>query len=242
MRYLIAFSIVFLCGMVGFVGGDRLDRILPTDDSFAADCIDPFVSVEVPDGLGSGVVVNSDMHRSFVLTAGHVVLKRYGAKKRQPIIPGWFAAEYPANSIKVIRQEKGVRHEYTVARVRWVEKELDLAVLELTTANLPAVKGVADHVAVGERCWYVGNPGGLRQLSEAAIISAVDFPVQDGMPRTVTGGFGWYGNSGGPMFVKRGGQYHLAGICLSGWPDMPKSPVAFARPEDVKEIVAVFAR
>lgn len=205
--------------------------------TFETECLKPFVTVEVPNAMGSGVVIESNEYGSSVLTAAHVVRQRRERVNRTPAQRQNFGNPYPSSSIKVVRTEKGVRHEYKVYGVVKYDAVLDLAVLWLETPNLPAVHGLADTVHVGERCWYVGNPGGLRELAEGSIISAVDWSDDENGRHTITGGFGWHGNSGGPMFVKRGGHYDLAGICQFGWLDLPKSPVVFARPQDIKFIL-----
>lgn len=132
-------------------------------------------------GVGSGVIVDSN---GYILTNSHVI------------------NDGNVNSIEVLF-ENGDRSR---ARVLWNDAALDLAVVKVDTANLPAAElGNSDIVEVGEIAIAIGNPLGLD------LQSTVTQGVISGLERTInvrsfsmeglmqTDASINQGNSGGPL-------------------------------------------
>lgn len=178
--------------------------------------IDPYVEIHASGAIGSGVAVewNGDM---VVLTAAHVA-----NCNKQP--DGTFT---PMTLVK--ESEEGGYSQMWTADVLRVGDKADLAVLKPRhPAGLHAAHLMADISAVerGEDCWYVGTAHGVHAGLEKSIINRPAFGTPDGRSLTLVNGNGWYGNSGGPLFVKRGDDYYLVGIIvvLTAGND-PKAPV-----------------
>jgi hypothetical protein len=162
----------------------------------------PYVEIRQGDGIGSGVAI-THQGKTRILTCSHIVSGEGPITLHQEDVMGqrW---RWKAKLIK--------RTEITDEG-----SKADLALLspntpkDLTPARLPS----SLRLVAGESCWYVGTPKGLHRSLERSIINRTRVQLWGG-PRVLINGNGWYGNSGGPMYVNRDGRYVLAGIvsCL----------------------------
>jgi S1-C subfamily serine protease len=182
--------------------GDRLcgDRLCGTsgDSPDAQTMVDSYVEVR-QDATGAGVVIAVD-GEELVLTARHCV----------------------ENDRKcVIRKitEDYTQEVYTEGVVVLLPKDekVDLA---LVKPSKPLKQPAARYNAVtpvkrGQDVWYVGTPKGMHSSLEKSIVNV---PCRRHQASTdgylVVNGIGWYGNSGGPAFVKDAGGWTLVGILV----------------------------
>lgn len=69
-------------------------------------------------------------------------------------------------------------------------------------------------VRVGEDCYYIGTPDGTVHscLERSIISSTTTFYERESIPFYRANGNGFYGNSGGGLFVKRNNKWELVGI------------------------------
>ena len=136
---------------------------------------------------GTGVIFSSD---GYILTNCHVIA---GCSRCQV----WITDAY------------GVDSEYE-ARVVGYDEDVDLAVLKIEGADLPAADfGVSDDLEVGDPVYAIGNPLGvkLRNTLTSGIVSATDRDVDvDGVTMTLiqTTAALNSGNSGGPLINQYG--------------------------------------
>lgn len=101
---------------------------------------------------GSGVVISAD---GIILTNAHVVESAVSIEAR-----------FSDNSV----------YE---AEVIGISPELDLAVLQLNTKNLPAISiGTSQDLLLGETAIAIGNPFGLGHTVTTGVISAIDRPLE----------------------------------------------------------------
>ena len=137
--------------------------------------------------VGTGIIFSSD---GYILTNCHVI------------------AGCSACSV-LVTDTYGVDSRYA-ARVVGYDADVDLAVLKVEAADLPAaVFGVSDDVQVGDPSYAIGNPLGvdLRSTMTSGIISAINRDVDvEGVTMTLiqTDAALNSGNSGGPMINQYG--------------------------------------
>jgi S1-C subfamily serine protease len=166
------------------------------------DVTSPCVSVVVDDRLqGAGVTILWG-GRVCVLTAGHVVNggQKFGVRRA-----GGRTVE-----CELIKQGNPV----------------DLALLcPLDNLDCPAALLCSvEALKPGESLWTIGAPGGLEGSLHPA---TVDVPCvrYRGRHYLRYAGDGWYGNSGGGVYVLRGGKWMLCGITVMlADPRNPRTP------------------
>ncbi|HWL63501.1 MAG TPA: trypsin-like peptidase domain-containing protein [Steroidobacteraceae bacterium] len=101
---------------------------------------------QLPDGLGSGVIVDAQ---------GHIITNQH-------VIEG-------SGQIRVLLADG----REAAARVVGVDQDTDLALLKIDLEDLPVMQlGRSDRVAVGDVVLAIGNPFGLAQTVTAGIVSA----------------------------------------------------------------------
>lgn len=126
--------------------------------------------------LGSGVIVSAD---GYIITNSHVVEK--------------------ADEIKVTLYDK----QSYKGKVIGVDKKTDIAVIKISTDNLPAIKwGDSDSLQVGEFVLAFGNPYGLSHTVTMGIVSALgraNVGIADYEDFIQTDAAINPGNSGGPL-------------------------------------------
>ncbi len=165
------------------------------------DIVTPYVEVHVygedgrSRGCGSGVVLEID-GTILVLTNAHVAGMCGGS-----------------NTAKLVKhsEEPGIETAWALD-VEFVSQCADLAFLKprISCGLHPAKLGDTKLVR-GETCWYCGTPMGFHASIEKTIINRPTVE-RDGHRYTAVNGNGWYGNSGGGMYVERDGKYVLVGI------------------------------
>jgi serine protease Do len=140
--------------------------------------------------LGSGVIIDSD---GYIVTNAHVVK---GGQRLEVVLSGSPSDTSPMGSLV------GARGRTVEARVIGVAPEVDLALLKVDVAGLPALP-LADYAKLrqGELVFAFGSPEGLRNSVTMGVVSAVarqpdtDHPmvyIQTDAPIN-------HGNSGGPL-------------------------------------------
>jgi serine protease Do len=177
-------------------------------------------------GIGSGVVVDP---RGYIITNAHVIA---GAEHVDVILSGQDDDE----------PLLGTPHGRTVpATLLGVAPELDLALLSVDVAGLPALR-FADSGAVrqGEMVFALGSPAGLRNSVSMGVVSAVARQAQPDNPIAYiqTDTAINPGNSGGPLLNIKG---ELLGLntfiqTMSGGNEglgfaLPASVIALAYPQ-----------
>lgn len=132
-------------------------------------------------GLGSGFIVGAD---GLIATNLHVI------GEARPI---------------TVRTLDG--HEYPVQSIHAHERSVDLAVLKIDAANLPALQlGDSDTLVQGQPLVAFGNPQGLEHSVVTGVVSAIRDEV-DGVPMIQLAIPIERGNSGGPV-VDLEGRVH----------------------------------
>lgn len=181
--------------------------------------IAPYVEIRTDSCIGSGVVI--DWHGSqMVLTAKHVV---DGAKR-----------------VVLVK-----RHDDDELETKWNadvvamgDGEADLALLKPRTAIGLKSANLCFGVKLerGEDAWYVGSHTGLHAMLEKSVVNRPSYRLKDqwnDRKYTFFNGNAWYGNSGGPAFVKRGDNYFLAGIIVRLAVINERTPIAAERLEAI---------
>jgi hypothetical protein len=180
----------------------------------------PYVEVYTKEGIGAGTCLQVDGH-VMILTAAHVVEPAHKNKDLEI-----FASQDDGATITNRRCE--------IVAYSAVEPDgNDLALLKpkCETGLIPAIFGPCAHLDPGEDCWIVGSPHGLHRCLEKTIINRTDYEHL-GHTWTVCNA-GWYGDSGGGLYVDQCGHYVLVGvICRLVATDDPRSPV-MAQTQDV---------
>ena len=137
--------------------------------------------------IGTGVIFSSD---GYIMTNCHVI-----SGCSSCVI--WITDSY------------GIDSEYE-AKVVGYDEDVDLAVLKIEGADLPAAEfGVSDDLQVGDPTYAIGNPLGvdLRGTMTSGIVSAINRDVDvDGVTMTLiqTDAALNSGNSGGPLINQYG--------------------------------------
>ncbi len=184
-------------------GGISIGIYVPNNwpqERLDAQVIQPYVEVRADDGCGAGVYLGNGK----ALTATHVVKD--------------------AARITLFQRSDGGKAIRTWAAAV-LKTSGDLALLSVPESNgLTPAKWDSKVAPIrGEECWYMGTPFALHGSLEKSIINKRAFFNKQW--NWVTNGHGYYGTSGGPLFVKRAGHYYLVGIVSCGQDDNPKSPV-----------------
>ena len=150
--------------------------------------------------VGSGIAVESD---GYIVTNAHVI---HNSRRIEIVLPG------PSGDDGGVRALVNGRGRTVDARIVGVAPEIDLALLKVEDAHLPAIPMADyDELRQGELVFAFGSPEGLRNSVTMGIVSAVarqpdpDNPmvyVQTDAPIN-------RGNSGGPLVNVKG---ELVGI------------------------------
>lgn len=208
MKYLLATVLCLTVGPISWAG-------------IQEDIVDPYVEVQTGKGLGSGTVIKVG-DETLVLTAAHVIaslkttktttLIGEDGKEKKEVEPTW-------NKATLVKKTKKTKIEVK-ATVVWVSPDEesggnDLALLrpeDLTGLGV-AVFDPKVNLELGEDAWYIGSTMGEHRQLEKSIIQDTDrYLDRFDKPWVLTNGNGAWGNSGGGLFVKRGGRYILVGV------------------------------
>jgi hypothetical protein len=216
-----------------------------------APCLDdevvaPYVEVRLSDGgrCGAGTVISyvccghADV---YVLTAGHVV----DANKE---------SEGDKHSMLVRKEsEKGfdASREWIadIVKVSFDETH-DLGLLKVRNPDGMKAARYTGKVGLGrgQDCWYIGTNGGLHGWLEKSIIARPQYETTREMwgkhtkPVCYVGvnGNGYYGNSGGGLFVLDSGHYRLVGVVVELARPNEKSPLLAVRQQEITEFLASY--
>lgn len=179
------------------------------------DCIAPYVELRSAGRIGSGV----HLGHGLLLTAKHVVVEDACMAVTQSQL----------GTVNVTRQ----------ATVVYRGPACDLALVQVEEwEGLVAAKMLTGSVKTGEACYYVGTPYGFHRSLERSVINSPRVKV-DVHTYFTTNGNGGRGNSGGPLYVQRGGRWVLAGIAAryafvyDGTP-APVSPICFIGMQEIE--------
>jgi putative serine protease PepD len=171
----------------------------------AAAVSDAVVQIESNDGLGSGVLYDSDGH---ILTAAHVV---------------------EGSSEVRVRFADGTTVNGTVVGT---DTSVDIGVVQVRPPSnvTPATLATGEKLEPGQLAVAIGSPFGLEQSVTAGVVSAVRREVQ-GQELIQTDAAINRGNSGGPLVDADG---HVIGINNSIYSDTGDNiGIGFATPIDV---------
>lgn len=184
--------------------------------------VSPYVEIQTASGVGAGVVIDVG-GKQVVLTAKHVV-------------------DDVTECVILKRNDDDDLETRWIADVVAKSETADLAIVKprtptgLTSANLcGCVK-----LERGEDAWYVGTPTGLHASLDKTIINRPSYLIDDQWNKrkyTFLNGNAWYGNSGGPAFVKRGDDYFVIGIIVRLAVITPRTPMAAERLEAIVEFL-----
>lgn len=163
---------------------------------------------------GSGVIIQAS--HGYILTNEHVV---HDAK------------------LIMVQLKSGSRY---IAKVVGKSKDFDLAVIQIPTSNLTAIKpGNSDDLQVGEQVAAIGSPFGLSQSVTSGIVSGLnrDNPKIEGIQNFIqTDAPINPGNSGGPLINMHG---QLIGINTALFAPLPANVgIGFAIPSNMAYAVA----
>lgn len=185
--------------------------------------IAPYVEVRTDSGTGSGVLI--DLNGSqVVLTAKHVVDN---------------AKEFTL----VKKTDCDCCETKWRADVLAIDPGNDIALLKpRLPTGLPSAKLIGGVVLErGEDCWYVGTHSRIHASFEKAIINRPCYEGESaygGLHKfTLFNGNGWYGNSGGPLFVKRDDDYVVVGVVVQLAALNPRTPLCAERLEAIMEFL-----
>jgi serine protease Do len=181
--------------------------------------------------MGSGVIVDPD---GFIITNAHVIS---GAQRVQVVVPAAAHASEPA-----LRSLVSARGRTVEARIVGVASEVDLALLKIDLAGLPALNMANyDEVRQGQMVFAFGSPEGLRNSVTMGVVSAVarqpdaDHPmvyIQTDAPIN-------HGNSGGPLLNTHGEVIGVNSQIETGGNSDGNVGIGFAVPSNtVKTVVA----
>jgi serine protease Do len=143
---------------------------------------------------GSGFVIDAD---GYIMTNAHVVT---GAQRVQVVIPS-------ANADGSVASALSARTQVLPAHIVGIASELDLALLKVEGAKLPALSLASySQLRQGETVFAFGSPIGLRNTLTHGLVSAVARQVDPDSPLIYvqTDAPINQGNSGGPLVNIRG--------------------------------------
>lgn len=224
-------------------------------NTIRTDIVDPYVEVRTDKGTGAGTYIKVG-DEILVLTADHVAEGCLEAGEDEEE-----ARTTPARLIRYSKSGKADR--ITLADVVYRgrkenKKGPDLALLrprDVTAAPRYAVIPAKIEVELGEDCWYIGTPAGVHARLERSIISGLDADPWHrfcGGTTIRTNGCGWYGNSGGGLYVQREVDgvkvYRLVGVTVAGDPPQgdlranPKSQLAALDHEAITKFLAGYKK
>ena len=144
--------------------------------------------------VGSGFVIDAD---GYIMTNAHVVAN---AQRVQVLLP-------PANADGSLAAALSPKMNIVPARIAGLSTELDLALLKVDGAKLPALPlATYSQVHQGETVFAFGSPNGMRYTLTHGLISAVARQVNPDSPLIYvqTDAPINPGNSGGPLVNVRG--------------------------------------
>jgi serine protease Do len=144
--------------------------------------------------IGSGFVIDAD---GYIMTNAHVIS---GAQRIQVVLP-------PANFTEAIASALSTKTSILPARVVGVARDLDIALLKVEGAKLPALSLASyRNLRQGELVFAFGSPEGLRNTVTHGIVSAVARQNDPDSPRISiqTDAPINPGNSGGPLVNIKG--------------------------------------
>ncbi len=191
MRTIVGYVFLTALSIACLIVGANMPGRVPAEPNVEWLVCDPYVEVHQAGGIGSGVYVGG--HR--VLTAKHVV------EAEGPIT---LLRVSPLGGMKTTWKAQVLRHDPV--------HDLSLLYIEEYAGLVAAGLDPSLTLKTGEPCWYVGSPYGYHRSLESSLINQ---PVRliDGFPFATVNGNANRGNSGGPLYVRRGNTYVLAGIC-----------------------------
>lgn len=210
-------------------------------DALEKEVLAPYVQVTASwSGTGAGTVIEVDGEK-LILTAGHVV-EGYASEP---------APQTDEKGNKVVPEEKTIR-KITIrketaetaseleAAVLWYSPPEeqggnDLALLRPYKADTLRAAPLLDRgiLHLGESTWYIGTPAGLHARLERSIVAVRGFRLY-GRNWTITNGCGYYGSSGGGLYVLRDGRYVLAGVVTRMFTNNPKGALLVKTPADIR--------
>lgn len=191
--YVLVYAAVAACSVI-----PKLATSPPTL-SRCEDMAAVYWEVDTESGIGSCVAINTPAGLRF-LTAAHVVEGAKQVELRKELDGAYNTRTLAVEVDKLGDSNKGP----DLALLKPKEQYADVA----RTVFDPSVK-----LTMGEDVWYVGTPRGMHQSFEKSIVNnpRVYIGIEASWLHFSFNGNGTFGNSGGPVFVKRGG-YTLAGI------------------------------
>jgi hypothetical protein len=215
-KYLLTLALLFLPSLA-FAGS--IDR----------EVIAPYVEVRVGNSVGAGTVVKTETGL-VILTAAHVVADAHKNKNLEI-----FASQDDGATITERRCE--------IVAYSAPEEDggNDLALLKpkCETGLIPAIFGPTAHLDPGEDAWIIGSPHNLHRCLEKTIINRTDYEHL-GHSWTVFNA-GWYGDSGGGLYVDQCGHYVLVGVvCRLVETNDPRSPVMAQTAETVNRFLTEY--
>lgn len=191
--------------------------------------IDPYVEVRSDHGIGSATVIRWK-GETLILTAAHVV-SHEGEPEKAGI---------------VLRQESGgktVEREAEVVHFSAPEEYggHDLALLKPADASgLVAAKlGLKLKLTPGQDCWIIGTGGGIHRNLARTIINRTDFRAVKGNIFTLAND-GWFGHSGGGLYVRDGEGYALAGVIVRIAWNGPRAPTLAQSQKTIAEFLGEY--
>jgi hypothetical protein len=169
--------------------------------------IDSYVQIiDGKRGLGSGVVIKVNGTNK-ILTCYHVIDN----------CPSLFVCKLSKDNLL-----KGQK-----AKLEFFIEDIDLAILELDyPRSLKPVNLYIGEPSIGETCYTIGTPAGIYGCLDRSIISRKDYKT-DGISRLfyLVPSFGWYGSSGGGLYVYQDNEYRLCGIICMMFKTVPQGPL-----------------
>lgn len=205
----------------------------PLAGTIRRDVLAPYVEVRKGGRCtGSGVAIRAG-GELLVLTAHHVVADGLGRKSTR------YAA--PSDAFELVKHNSGKQRTWTARVVYFSPAEgdgpgVDLALLRPGKPEglTPARSDFGARLEEGEDAWYVGTPRGLHRSLEKSIINRTDYRALR-QAWVIVNGHGTFGNSGGPLFVRRGNDYVLVSVAarVVGGSSFPKTPLMFKHPRTV---------
>jgi hypothetical protein len=229
LRHLVAFLALVLAAAAACTAIAPVTQAAapPAVPSFERQVLAPYVEVRRGGAVGSGVVIRW-RGKLRVLTCSHVAGDAKTVTLRQEDDQG----KVTIWSARVKRRSKLDEPGNDPVDLALLEPKAPLGLLpcRLSPGSLRLV--------AGEPCWYVGTPKGMHRSLERSIVNRPLMRLWGGK-RVVVNGNGTYGSSGGPMFVRRGKQYVLAGIvsCFQRTNDA-RAPMGCESAETIRRFLA----
>lgn len=189
--------------------------------SIKEEVVDPYVQINTPKKhTGSGVVIRLK-GELLVLTCAHMTDDAIGKEDTEGI-----QVVRPLTVLKVKGPKTLYKSEADIVQKGSV-RGVDLALLRprIKEGLRPALWDSSISLELGEECWYVGTPSGVHARLEKSLLSDIEFQIPD-IKGTHVGvnGCGYFGSSGGPVFVLRNYHYYLCGIVSRAGPDIWENP------------------